>query len=290
MHSMSRVPQMTVTVKRPGPPPFIMTAGTTEVPKPVRAANSEAMRIQALSRAGTPDVRGAGAMLTRLSRDLPVDPMATMYASSAQERARKMTGPSREGVGISGVIMRREVTRGLSLSGGLGGTAACESTGARVAQGILGATAGVLTSLGSGGFRSEQATGGGGVVGSNMNAGTQQNLAIAGAAINIAGSIYTGVCDARMAARGIAQPAATQTMSDWRTAAGGITQQIQQARQVSTTSTQPQVANPPAQDAPQAQMDAQAAAVGSDAPASKTWMYVAGGVAAAGLLAFVVTR
>ena len=290
MHSMSRVPQMTVTVRRPGPPPFILTRGTSAAPKPVRAANSEAMRIQALSRAGTPDVSGAGAMLTRLASDLPVDPMASMYAASAHERARKMSPPSRQGVGVSGVIMQREVTRGLSLSGGLGGTAACESTGARVAQGILGATAGVLTSLGSGGFRSEQASGNGGVVGSNMSGGTQQNLAIAGASINIAGSIYTGVCDARMASRGIAQPAATQTMSDWRTAAGGITQQIQQARQVSSTSTQPQVSNPPAQDQAQAQMDAQAGAVGANAPESKTWMYVAGGVAAAGLLAFVVTR
>jgi hypothetical protein len=260
----------------------------SEVPRPLRAANSEAMRIQALGRQGTPDVRGAGAMLTRLSRDLPVDPMASMYAAGLNEQARRNTPASMDGVGISGRIMRREVTRGLAAAGALGGTAACESTGAHVAQGILGATAGTLTTIGSGGFRTETAQPTyGGVTGSNISADSQRNLQIAGAAINIVGSLYAGICDARMTARGIESPGATQTLSDWRTAAIGITSQVQDMRQVASTSTTPSV---PAAETPASTVATAETQATAETPVARTWLYVAGGVAALAVVGWVASR
>lgn len=214
-----------------------------------------------------------------------VDPSARVYRPSS---GFADDAPSRVGASIASLAAAHGARTGLSRSGfrGLGGDGrACTSTGAQAAQGILGAIGGTLTTLGSGGFRSETTTTSGGVVGSQgLTVDTRQNLQIAGATTNILTSLYTNICDARTEARTGTVGTASQTAMDWRNVASGLTQSIQQTQRVGATTNSASVTTPPG-DMPSAGPAAPAAA-----EPSKTWMYVAGGVAVAAVLGIVVLR
>jgi hypothetical protein len=290
MHVMKSRPGADLSFPAPqsGPPRVSMQTSARpygySVPASVQGvANDAHMRIQGLRRRQEPSIPPR--TIPGVLYEGQFDPSSKVYRNTgARDEA-----PSRTGAGVSSLVAARQVENGMYLSGlrGLSGSGrACESAGAHAAQGILGAAGGILTTLGSGGFHTENASGTG-VTGSQISPDAMRNLSIAGASTNIATLLYTNICDARTEARTgiVGSGTASQTALDWRTAAAGITQQIQASRVQGGTTQAATVTTPPGSTPTSGPTATDVAA-----PSSNTWMYVAGGVAALAVLGLVVMK
>jgi len=235
-------------------------------------------------------VRG---MVPPVSAQLPANAqsLGRSILPRALHAARRYEEPERAGATIAGLAAQRAVSRGFGAAyglGGLGATAGCTSTGARIAQEILAGSGTLLTTLGAANVGS--------------SATTNRNLAVAGASVSMVGGVYAGACEART---GTVQ---TSYASQAVQTGANIFAQIQSARNgTQNVTAQPGVSTDgtgltPDQAGAQTATNAAAAANGNpnqapppdeqpaaDESSNKT-LYIAGGVAAAVILAALLLK